>query len=464
MSEADITAEVSKLVASRPAPEQGAQPPTQEKSSLLADNAAFPKQARVGLALMRLVRDNPVETGAVVGGTLAMPLTGGASLPAALAAAGLGSAGGAGVGLAAEQLASGKPRDTSDVLTQMGVHGLLGTAGEGAGRLTSGALKLAGNWLRGAKSPAAPTAPAASAAPARFTGTGSAPTQGVRIARSGRPADVHLSVEAPAPAARPAAAAVTGSGAPTRGVRIAQASPNQFTLSVPSQGATAAPRPQPPPGARLVRDAPPASQPPNTNVRRAIEEAVTELAEPPSAAAPAATETVPTLPASWQRLVQQSPTSAPPASAAADAPLGLSADPPFWSTPSPADDTAGSLRRTFGADDAGAMLGIGADDVRAMTGGPSRRPMVAELAQMDRDYARLIGDPRGQIDPNVLLWLGRNAMSGLGGSALFGPVGGAVGVALANPKATGEVLYQGSRLPHGAMQRALLAALAGDQQ
>src|SRR5574343_65700 len=44
-------------------------------------------------------RQNPAETGAIVGGLLAAPLTGSASVWPAITAAGLGGAGGAGFGL-----------------------------------------------------------------------------------------------------------------------------------------------------------------------------------------------------------------------------------------------------------------------------------------------------------------------------------------------------------------------------
>lgn len=86
-------------------------------------------------------RQNPAETGAIVGGLLAAPLTGSASVWPAITAAGLGGAGGAGFGLltsAALDPNSPAPRTSTGVVGEMMKQGALQAGMEGAGR---GAIK-----------------------------------------------------------------------------------------------------------------------------------------------------------------------------------------------------------------------------------------------------------------------------------------------------------------------------------
>lgn len=90
---------------------------------------------------------HPVETGALLGGLLTAPMTGGTSIPASLAIAGLGTAGGAGVGIGARQVMSGQPESAGDVVTEMAKQGAIGATGEGGGRIVSGVLGKGGRGL-----------------------------------------------------------------------------------------------------------------------------------------------------------------------------------------------------------------------------------------------------------------------------------------------------------------------------
>lgn len=114
---------------------------------LLADNVALPPLMRAGQTAMRAIREHPVQTGAIAGGLVAAPLTGGGSIPASMAAAGLGAAGGAGLGIAARQLDTGVPESAGHTVRTMAAEGLAGAAGEGAGRVASKGLELAGRGL-----------------------------------------------------------------------------------------------------------------------------------------------------------------------------------------------------------------------------------------------------------------------------------------------------------------------------
>lgn len=103
------------------------------------------------------VKNHPVAAAGLVGGALAGPLTGGASIPAAMAATGLGAAGGAGLAIAGRQIASGKPEPALDTLKTMGEEGLANAAGEGAGRLaTAGVMKGAKVLYKGVLRPSIP--------------------------------------------------------------------------------------------------------------------------------------------------------------------------------------------------------------------------------------------------------------------------------------------------------------------
>lgn len=111
---------------------------------LIADNPALPLTARAGAWMLRMAKANPVQTGAMIGGTLASLPTAGASFPLAMAATGAGGALGAGAG----QLASGQRPD----LGTMAKEGALSAAGEGVGRgvVAGGKLLARGLYRAGA--------------------------------------------------------------------------------------------------------------------------------------------------------------------------------------------------------------------------------------------------------------------------------------------------------------------------
>lgn len=102
-----------------------------------------------GKGVARTISAHPVETAAMVGGAIAAPLTGGTSLLPAMAAAGLGGAGGAGVGLMAKAVRgdADTPNTPLGVAEEMGKQGVTQGLMEGGGRLVSGALRMAGRRL-----------------------------------------------------------------------------------------------------------------------------------------------------------------------------------------------------------------------------------------------------------------------------------------------------------------------------
>lgn len=100
------------------------------------------------------VRDHPVESAATAGAMIAAPFTGGGSLalPAAatsIAAAGLGGAGGAGLGYLYKAIRgdADTPSSASDVLKGMGTEGAIQGASEGIGQAVAPVLKGAGAEL-----------------------------------------------------------------------------------------------------------------------------------------------------------------------------------------------------------------------------------------------------------------------------------------------------------------------------
>jgi hypothetical protein len=119
------------------AAESGPQPlPKQAPGTMMGPAGLVPKERRgEGLSsLLRLIRDNPVEASAMGGAMLAAPLTGGASIPAGMAAAGLGAAGGAGLAITGRQIARGTPEPAAQTLGTMAKQGAVNAAGEGIGR------------------------------------------------------------------------------------------------------------------------------------------------------------------------------------------------------------------------------------------------------------------------------------------------------------------------------------------
>lgn len=116
------------------------------------DLGRFGGYKMIGDAVMgagKAALNHPVQSGAMLGGLLAVPLTGGASIPAAMAAAGLGAAGGAGLGSIVNARRGGEdgPKTAAGVLGTMGAEGAVGALGEGAGQGVSRLLKAGGKLV-----------------------------------------------------------------------------------------------------------------------------------------------------------------------------------------------------------------------------------------------------------------------------------------------------------------------------
>lgn len=116
---------------------------------MLADNPALPAMLRGTQALARGVKAHPVTAGALAGGLVAAPFTGGTSIPAAMAASGLGAAGGAGIGSIASAAMGneGGPETAGDVARTMAMEGAGGAIGAGVGGGLQKGLKLAAHRL-----------------------------------------------------------------------------------------------------------------------------------------------------------------------------------------------------------------------------------------------------------------------------------------------------------------------------
>lgn len=139
--------------AAQPAAAGGWLDPNPDGDQLLENAKGIGRTIR-GVA--KTVWDHPVQAGAIAGGLAAAPLTGGTSIPASMAAAGLGGAGGAGLGmmLGAAKGDPGIPSTPSGVLGTMATEGGYQAAGEGAGRaVMQGALRLAPRLMQSALKP-----------------------------------------------------------------------------------------------------------------------------------------------------------------------------------------------------------------------------------------------------------------------------------------------------------------------
>lgn len=86
--------------------------------------------------------DHPVQAGATLGGFAAAPFTGGASV----VAAGLGAAGGAGLGEIVDQFRHG-PKSPAQVATSMATEGAAGAAGQGIANGAAQLLKAGGKLV-----------------------------------------------------------------------------------------------------------------------------------------------------------------------------------------------------------------------------------------------------------------------------------------------------------------------------
>jgi hypothetical protein len=132
-------------------PAASAQPAAPHKEGYLESGGMF-GEGHVINGLMNLAKaayNHPVTAGALAGGMLAAPLTGGASIPAAMAASGLGAAGGAGLGSIANAAIGkeGGPKTAGDVAKTMALEGAAGAAGEGLGQGAAKLLRVGGKLV-----------------------------------------------------------------------------------------------------------------------------------------------------------------------------------------------------------------------------------------------------------------------------------------------------------------------------
>lgn len=105
--------------------------------------------SRLGSGALDLIKNHPAQAGAMLGGLIAVPLTGGASIPAAVAAAGLGGAGGAGLGMIGGAVAGSPdlPTTAGGVVKEMAGEGAGQAAGELIGQGAGAMLKSGANRL-----------------------------------------------------------------------------------------------------------------------------------------------------------------------------------------------------------------------------------------------------------------------------------------------------------------------------
>lgn len=348
----------------------GDHPPSEaEARQAIGSHQPEPTKAEHGYSPIETIKENfgkfkdatfgsPVSMGSILGGIAAAVPTGGMSLiPSALAVGG-GSALGAGAG----QIASGE----KPTLGTMAGAGALG----GLSELTFGGLPIALKAAAGAPMKTA-TKLADLAAMVRIPGARTASTALKLAQRMG---------------GEEAAAATANTGG-----RLAKSQEPSIERVI----GDALQETRTPPAPRAVSTPPQPNLPAGYTPRTSAPKLKVVQKAAPKAEAPAAE---PELPASWKALIkpgQTQPTPQLPSSA----PLGISEHAPIWSRPTevPGND-ARSMRHVFGAEDAGAQMGMEADDIRALSGEAARhRPMVARLAQLDHDYLRHINDPKAGL-------------------------------------------------------------------
>jgi hypothetical protein len=371
-------------------------------------------------AFMAGADKQPGASGALAASLLAAPFTGGLSLPAGLAAEAAIGAGGALVGHGAKAASTGESDSFSDIAKDAAFQGAFGAGGRAIGET----LQFVGNKLRGFKGPSPENA-------------------GGRLVpkpkAGGSVEDEMAAVVAEARAPVPPERVTLPPAAPQPRVTY----PRQAPAKAGPQPAQSRPTPAPAPQPAAAKPAP-------AKMRGA------RVITPDD------------LPEAWKPFAGDVPASAPTAQLAprvSEAPMGLTDDVPMWGrTPEPAGN-AGEMRRALGADEAGAHLGMSADDVRAASGyTPHRRPMVAELAEMDRNYLRQINNPKGEIDPRLLKILGRASLGGAYGGyegGVEGALTGATVGAAMNPKIVGTALTAAGKLPTADMIRAAFLAAMG---
>lgn len=131
-SEAEARAALGQSVQHAASPSRGSGESIPALQDFLSDPVGF---------IGRKVLEHPIAAGATAGALLAVP-TGGTSLLPAMAAAGLGGAGGAGVGSIVNAAVGneGGPKTASDVAATMAKEGALAAAGQGVGQIAGNVI------------------------------------------------------------------------------------------------------------------------------------------------------------------------------------------------------------------------------------------------------------------------------------------------------------------------------------
>jgi hypothetical protein len=194
---------------------------------------------------------------------------------------------------------------------------------------------------------------------------------------------------------------------------------------------------------RAVSLPPPVELPPGYTPRTSAPAPITQAARRAPkirtvADAPVAPTPVQELPAAWRALVEESAPAAPQGDI-----------PGIISKRTPKPQAVADARRALGSRDAAPIFDLSPADVRETAPGPSRRPLKAELADLDREYRRHLDDERGAVDPTLLRTAGLATGGALAGSLasddhpLAGALAGALGgAALANPSRTLKTLQE----------------------
>lgn len=259
----------------------------------------------------------------------------------------------------------------------------------------------------------------------------------------------------------------------------ASAGPTTSRIPYTAQESQAtAPKASPNAGGRVVAGGERASVPPTTNLAKAITEGLQQTAEPAHSTqaarrAPRITKVadqpvaVSELPTSWRRLVDTPASSAPVTAAPASAPVVQNV-PGIITKRTPKPGAVETARAALGAREAGNIFGMTAQEVRQAAPGASRRPLKAQMADLDADYLRRIQDERGFANQALLRTLGLATGGGVAGSLaaddspLAGALAGALGgAAVANPITSLKAIQQ-ARMIGMLSGAALPKSLAGN--
>ncbi|PYR93249.1 MAG: hypothetical protein DMF84_09645 [Acidobacteria bacterium] len=112
------------------------------------DNPIYGGAYRVVRGLYHYAKDHPAAAGAMAGSALAAPLTGGMSVPAAMAAVGVGGAGGAAYGQLAKGAATDDYGTPGGNAREIATEGGLSALGEGSARAVGAGARRIGPILR----------------------------------------------------------------------------------------------------------------------------------------------------------------------------------------------------------------------------------------------------------------------------------------------------------------------------